>query len=59
MAKKGQKFNKYDSTLKYEICKKHFEEGFYNKKGRAKEDEIDYKARYEILKKYQAFLFSI
>ena len=25
MAKKGQKFNKYDSTLKYEICKKHFE----------------------------------
>jgi len=33
--------------------------GFYNKKGRAKEDEIDYKARYEILKKYQAFLFSI
>ena len=28
MAKKGQKFNKYDSTLKYEICKKHFEEGY-------------------------------
>lgn len=85
MAKKGQKFNRYDSTLKYEICKKHFEEGytegmiveeyglpigsvryifrnyitgkgFNNKKGRPKEDEIDYKARYEILKKYQAFL---
>jgi len=27
-----------------------------NKKGRPKDDIIDYKERYEILKKYQAFL---
>ncbi len=27
-----------------------------NKRGRKKEENIDYKERYEILKKYQAFL---
>ena len=27
-----------------------------NKRGRTKEENIDYKERYEILKKYQAFL---
>ena len=28
----------------------------FGKRGRAKEENIDYKERYEILKKYQAFL---
>lgn len=28
----------------------------YNKRGNKKEEDIDYKERYEILKKYQAFL---
>ena len=28
----------------------------YHKRGRKKEENIDYKERYEILKKYQAFL---
>lgn len=28
----------------------------YKKRGRTKEENIDYKERYEILKKYQAFL---
>ena len=28
----------------------------YQKKGRPKEDDIDYKERYEILKKFQAFI---
>ena len=28
----------------------------YKKRGRQKEEDIDYKERYEILKKYQAFL---
>lgn len=28
----------------------------YKRKGRPKEESIDYKERYEILKKYQAFL---
>ena len=28
----------------------------YNTRGRKKEENIDYKERYEILKKYQAFL---
>lgn len=28
----------------------------YKKRGRQKEENIDYKERYEILKKYQAFL---
>lgn len=29
----------------------------YQKKGRPKEENIDYKERYEILKKFQAFIF--
>ena len=32
------------------------ENDIYHKRGRPKEDNIDYKERYEILKKYQAFL---
>ena len=84
MAKKGQKFSKYDTQLKTEILEK-FRTGKYSryqlsrdygispgtisnwiylpekslsivKRGRPKNDEIDYKARYEILKKFQAFL---
>ena len=84
MAKKGQKFNKFDMNLKKEVLEK-FKSGMYSrnqlseeygipsgtisnwiylpekslsiaKRGRPKNDEIDYKARYEILKKYQAFL---
>ena len=35
---------------------KHPELKTGNKKGRKKEADIDYKERYEILKKYQAFL---
>lgn len=84
MAKKGQKFSKYDTQLKTEILEK-FRTGKYSryqlsrdygispgtisnwiylpekslsivKRGRPKNDEIDYKARYEVLKKFQAFL---
>ena len=84
MAKKGQKFSKYDTQLKTEILEK-FRTGKYSryqlsrdygispgtisnwiylpeksfsivKRRRPKNDEIDYKARYEILKKFQAFL---
>ena len=84
MAKKGQKFNNYDTQLKNEILEK-FKSGKYSryqlardygispgtisnwiylpekslsiiKRGRPKDNEIDYKSRYEILKKYQAFL---
>ena len=32
------------------------ENDIYRKRGRTKEENIDYKERYEILKKYQAFL---
>lgn len=85
MAKKEQKFNKYDIKLKNEVLEK-FKSGKYSrnmlskeygipmgtisnwiylpekslsiiKRGRTKKNgEIDYKARYEILKKFQAFL---
>ena len=88
MALKGQKLNKINIEIKFEICRRHFEEhqpesrisndfnlpigtvrtifnnykkgyGFERKKGRPKEKDLtkeDYKERYEILKKYQAFL---
>ena len=89
MAKKGQKFKKYDKELKEKIVKEHFKTGIgylglskkYNingktieswirsykthgglsvaKRGRPKgkiEEQIDYKERYEILKKFQEFL---
>ena len=55
MATKGQKFNKYTEELKLEIVNKYLNNRNYNK-GRRKEDNIDYKERYEILKKYQPFL---
>ena len=34
----------------------NLENDIYHKRGRIKERDIDYKERYEILKKYQAFL---
>lgn len=89
MAKKDQKFKKYDDEFKYKILneylsgnggskslakkynissntidtwlRKYKKQGnlnndIYHKRGRPKEENIDYKERYEILKKYQAFL---
>ena len=90
MARKGQKFNKYDELIKTEVLNKHLKGvsswylekeygiphktiqnwarktkhpelylGYGKKRGRKKESELtkeDYKERYEILKKYQAFL---
>ena len=49
---------------KYNITSRHTIESWENlikhpktgKRGRPKEEDIDYKERYEILKKYQAFL---
>ena len=88
MAKKGQKFNRYDPEFREMILREYFEghnggtkylgkkygisyhtidtwiqkrkkpelyhEG--GKRGRRKDSEIDWKERYEILKKFQAFL---
>ena len=34
----------------------NLDNNIYHKRGRKKEENIDYKERYEILKKYQAFL---
>lgn len=87
MAKKGQKFRKYNTEFKENIVKEYLsgnsggsiclgkkygisyrtidtwiytykKQGHLKKKnkGRKKEENIDYKERYEILKKYQAFL---
>ena len=90
MAIKGQKFNKYDNSIKKEVLNQYLKgvsswylEKIYGipyktiqtwgrkvkhpelypgqglKKGRPKDSELtkeDYKERYEILKKYQAFL---
>ena len=53
----------YSEELKNEIIAKFFNEGkslnqndINHKRGRPKEIDIDYKERYEILKKYQAFI---
>lgn len=88
MARKGQKFNRYDPEFREMILKEYFEghnggaknlakkygispytietwirkrkkpelyhEG--GKPGRKKDSEIDWKQRYQILKKFQAFL---
>jgi transposase len=85
MAKKGQKFNKYERDFilkvtlekingelsykelgeKYKIKEKtiavlvyKYNKGwdFTDRRGKPKCDEINYKERYEILKKFQAFL---
>ena len=49
MASKGQKFNRYDVAFRMQVVSEYL-------KGNRKEENIDYKERYEILKKYQAFL---
>ena len=66
MANKGQQSNSYKKETKEEIVRKYIEEGisagalskeYSIPKGRRKNaEEINYKERYEILKKYQAFL---
>ena len=88
MAKKGQKFKKYDDNFRNKVVNDYFNneggvkalakkydisyhtiQNWVDKvnkgqsvspnnhlKGRKKDDNIDYKERYEILKKYQAFL---
>ena len=87
MAKKGQKFKKYDINLRLQIVHEKINEGKSykyladkygmssktveswvrifrrdgtldsKKKGRPKQDEdVNYKEKYEILKKYQEFL---
>jgi len=88
MAKKGQKFKKYDDNFRNKVVNDYFNneggvkalakkydisyhtiQNWVDKvnkgqsvspnnhlKGRKKADNIDYKERYEILKKYQAFL---
>ena len=88
MAKKGQKFKKYNDEFRNSVVNDYFNnlggvrvlakkydisyrtiQNWVNKvnkgqsvspnnhlKGRKKDDNIDYKERYEILKKYQAFL---
>ncbi len=54
----GKKYNISNFTIDTWVRKRKkpelFNEG--GKKGRTKEVEVDYKERYEILKKYQAFL---
>ena len=55
----AMKYNMSSNTIETWIRKtKHPEEypGMGLKKGRKKDSEIDWKERYEILKKYQAFL---
>ena len=88
MAKKGQKFKKYNDEFRNSVVNDYFNnlggvrvlakkydisyrtiQNWVNKvnkgqsvspnnylKGNRKEENIDYKERYEILKKYQAFL---
>ena len=88
MAKKGQKFKKYNDEFRNSVVNDYFNnlggvrvlakkydisyrtiQNWVDKvnkgqsvspnnhlKGRKKDDNIDYKERYEILKKYQAFL---
>ena len=56
----AKKYNISKSTI-YHWIEKDRKQGNqenlpYKRKGRPKNDNIDYKERYEILKKYQAFL---
>ena len=48
----------YSTEFKQKIIDeyKSGKSGGYKRVGRTKEENIDYKERYEILKKYQAFL---
>ena len=56
----AKKYNIDNSTLWHWIEKDRKQgnqaNDIENKRGRSKEENIDYKERYEILKKYQAFL---
>ena len=56
----GRKYNISNSTIKnwyYNFYKKGINlETLKDNRGRKKEENINYKERYEILKKYQAFL---
>ena len=56
----GKKYNISFHTIDTWIRKYKIQGNLYNdinhKRGRNKEENIDYKERYEILKKYQAFL---
>ena len=55
-----RKYNISNSTIKnwyYNFYKKNIDLlSLKENRGRKKEEQIDYKERYEILKKYQAFL---
>ena len=57
---KAKKYNVDESTIWHWIVKDRNQGNQINdiekKRGRTKEENIDYKERYEILKKYQAFL---
>jgi len=56
----AKKYNVHESTVWHWIVKDRKQgnqiNDIENKRGRTKEENIDYKERYEILKKYQAFL---
>ena len=56
----AKKYNIDKSTVWHWIVKDRIQgnqiNDIENKRGRPKENNIDYKERYEILKKYQAFL---
>ena len=56
----SKKYNINESTIWHWIVKDRNQGNQINdinkKRGRTKEENIDYKERYEILKKYQAFL---
>ena len=56
----AKKYNINESTIWHWIVKDRNQGNQINdinkKRGRTKEENIDYKERYEILKKYQAFL---
>ena len=56
----AKKYNINESTIWHWIVKDRNQGNQINdinkKRGRIKEENIDYKERYEILKKYQAFL---
>jgi transposase-like protein len=85
MARKGQKFRKYDREFKLKVIEEHIEQGlsttylaskytmshktidtwvyqykhgnrFDKKRGRTIDTEATYKEKYEILKKFEAFL---
>ena len=56
----GKKYNISSNTIQHWINKQKIQgnqiNDIDNLRGRPKEENIDYKERYEILKKYQAFI---